>query len=512
MSRNYQLYTTAQVRELDRCAIDVHALPAILLMKRAAGAAFDRLKQQWPQVAVVHILCGSGNNGGDGYAMAALAAQRRLSVTVWAITENISATAALARDYARQEGVSIRPFVEEDWSTQLQQLRAPAVIVDALLGTGARLPLKPAYRAAIAAVNQAKLPVLAVDIPSGVNADTGAVVDIAIAATATVSIIGHKLGNWVGQGRVCAGQCWLEDLSLPAVVYQSLPPRAHVLHWALLRQYLPLRALDAHKGDCGHLLVVGGDHAYGGAVIMAAQMAARTGAGLVSVATQAVHCAAVIARQPELMAAGVASGQALLPLLSRPDVLVVGPGLGQSAWSEQLLYQCVQTDKPLVLDADALNLLAGGQVTLPVDTRCIMTPHPGEAARLLGISIAQVQADRIAAALALQQAFGAVIVLKGAGTIVVDERQQLWVCPLGNPGMASGGMGDVLSGLLGALVAQGLSLGQAAALGVYLHSAAADKAVEHWGQRSLLATDLIPVVATLLQTCESTEAINQRDN
>ena len=240
---------------------------------------------------------------------------------------------------------------------------------------------------------------------------------------------------------------------------------------------------------------------------MAAQMASRTVAGLVSVATAVMNSSTMIARQPELMAVGVASGQALLPLLIKPTVLVVGPGLGQSSWSEQLLYHVlgeISSQKKCVIDADALNLLATAKLSLPVDSitgkaaTWILTPHPGEAARLLDTSIEIIQADRLAAITALQKKYGGTVVLKGAGSLVLTNDGQLFVCNAGNAGMATGGMGDVLSGLIAGLLAQGLTSADAACLGVVLHAMAGDLAVAESGMRGLLATDLIPYVRQLL--------------
>ncbi len=507
------LYTAVDVRELDRYAIEECGIPGTLLMKRAGKAAFDVLLEQWPEPAPIHVFCGGGNNGGDGYIVAALAAQRRLPVTVWQLAGNLTGAAQAAYDYALQEGVDIRAFTLEAWQSMLSGVNESGLIVDALLGTGASGPLREPYSTAIALINESAWPVLSIDIPSGVNADTGTVDSIAVKATTTISFIGQKLGNLIGDGRVCSGQKRVfDDLNVPAETYSdsTVEPAAQVLELSALLAKLPERSIDAHKGDCGHVLVIGGDCSYGGAPLMAGQMAARSGAGLIGVATQPMNTSAIIARQPEIMAIGTASGQELLPHLDKPTVLVIGPGLGQSAWSEQVLYYCMyvylneskHSNKPMVLDADALNLLAQGRIQWPrsVDKpqSWILTPHPGEAARLLDTSIAEVQKDRIAAIKALQHKYGGAVILKGAGSLVLTSDQRLFVCDAGNPGMASGGMGDVLSGLLGSLLGQGLSIDDAACLGVMLHATAADLAVAESGMRGLLATDLVDYVRLLL--------------
>jgi len=497
-NHEYNLYTPEQVREFDRIAIEEHGVPGIVLMKRAGRAAFDLMQAYWPEMAEVHIFCGSGNNGGDGYVVGALAARSGYPVWIWQLAEPKTPSAQQACAYAKQEGANIHGFSGERWRSAQENIHPLAVVVDAILGIGFEGHLSEESRTAIEAINDAALPVLSADIPSGIDANTGACHDVAIKATVTVSFIAQKIGCNIGQGLVHVGRQHLADLEVPNTVFNNTQPAAQILDIGELLHTLAPRAIDAHKGDFGHVLVVGGDNGFGGAVTMSAQMAARSGAGLVGVATQSGHISAIITRQPEIMALGVDSGLALAPLLDKPTVLVVGPGLGQSAWSEQLLLHSLAADKPMVLDADALNLLAKGVFSLPESGHWVMTPHPGEAARLLGQSIEQVQSDRVAAAKALQKQYGGCVVLKGAGTIIVTPSQEVLICDAGNPGMASGGMGDILAGLIGSLLAQKLSLKDAACLGVSLHSHAADIAAEAQGQQGLLASDLVPIVAELL--------------
>lgn len=287
----------------------------------------------------------------------------------------------------------------------------------------------------------------------------------------------------------------------------SHPLTAHPLSYDSLKLLLTPRARDSHKGDFGHVLVVGGDHGMGGAVLMAGSASARGGAGLTSVATRAEHVPALIAQRPELMVRGVESDADLAPLLERATVLVLGPGLGHSTWSRDCLKFALQNavarNLPVILDADALNWLGKEPALFPpgLQGKCLLTPHAGEAARLLGITREAVTRDRVAAVNALQKKFGGAAVLKGAGTLVCfpqGERTQIAFCGHGNPGMASGGMGDVLSGLLGALLAQGFSLADSVRLGVCIHSKAADLAAESDGQRGLLATDLLLHIRRLL--------------
>lgn len=512
-SQSSSLYVAQQVVELDHLVMEHEGVSSIVLMKRAGRNALACLLEQWPQTAALHIFCGTGNNGGDGYVMAALAKQRNIHVTLWSLGEPIQDRAAfVAYEYALREGVECRPFdMAEFIDSQLMQ-DPHTVMVDALLGTGSQGGLRGDMATAVAAINEAKVtqrwPVFAVDIPTGVNADTGAIVDAAVMADATLSFIGQKQGLFTGSGRVHSGQRFFSDLGVDQEWLMLVNPTTHIIKLKTALATLPGRAIDAHKGSCGHLLVVGGDsgaaYGYGGAPIMAAQMALRSGAGLVSVATRPAFVSAALARQPELMVAGVENGQALLPMLNRATGIVIGTGLGQSAWSEQLLYQVLDNaDVPLVIDADALHLLAQSRFSelcrIELSQRqWVLTPHPGEAASLLNCSIADIQADRFAAAQAIQQQYGGAVILKGAGTLVVTTDGKQYVCDAGNPGMASGGMGDVLSGVVGTLLVQGMTANKAAILATVLHSSAADEAVKTTGMRSLLATDLIPAVQKLL--------------
>lgn len=488
------LYSTAQVYALDAAAI-ASGIPGIQLMKRAGRAAFDLLIERFPQPELITVYCGSGKNGGDGYVLAALASQRKIPVQIIQLTsgDKLTGEARAAYEFAVQEQVSIVPFA---------QANAPetGVIVDALLGIGLQGEVRPEFATAIDQINSSDLPVLAIDIPSGLNGDSGASHGALVNADLTITFIGIKRGLLTGRGPAVCGEIVLSDLAIPADIFEQEDVKAEQLHLIDLLESLPPRLADANKGHFGHVLVIGGDHGYGGAVIMAAEAAARSGAGLVSVATRPEHVTALITRCPEIIARGVASGQELEPLFSRATVLVIGPGLGRSPWSEQLLQVAAKSGLPMVVDADALNLIAEGRV-LPdfaPHTNWLFTPHPGEAGRLLGLSNHEVNADRFAAITNLQQKLGGAVILKGAGSLVLGESGLTGVVTAGNPGMATGGMGDVLSGILGALIAQGLSVEDAAQLGAVLHASAADLAVEKIGQHGLLATDIIPYVSQLL--------------
>lgn len=486
-------YRVQDVRELDRQAIELHNIPGLRLMSRAAHAAFDRLNFVWPGIQKLAVYCGTGNNGGDGYLIAALARQRGILTTVYELGngEKIVGDALSAKSHALEVGVDIKAF------DPAQPVDAE-VIVDALLGTGLKRLVTGNYAAAIETINGCGLPVLCLDIPSGLSSDTGRVLGCAIRAAHTVTFIGLKQGLLTGQGPEYCGVIHYSDLAVPSEVFDAVAPSCFRLNLSELQNLLPPRSRDAHKGSNGRVLILGGDKGFGGAVIMASGAATRSGAGLVSVATQESNVSALLSRFPEVMARSVSSGQEINSLAAETDVIVIGPGLGQSSWSEQLMQVACDASKKMVVDADALNLLAEqpGYANIGKQ-RWILTPHPGEAARLLGISTAEVESDRFAAVRALQQRYGGVAILKGAGTLIADT-ENISISEYGNPGMATGGMGDVLSGILAALLAQGLSLVEAAKLGVCVHGSAADRAVLNGGEIGLLATDLLLPIRELL--------------
>ncbi|NHO86236.1 NAD(P)H-hydrate dehydratase [Pseudoteredinibacter isoporae] len=489
------LYTAEQVKALDQAAINELGIPGIKLMKRAGRAAFERLLQHWPETDSLTVYCGGGNNAGDGYVVAALAAQKRIAVDIVQLAdpEKLPADAYTAYQFARQEGVIMAPFQEHG-------AIAGEVVVDGLLGIGASGAPRGDYAAAIRQINEAGKPVLALDIPSGLCADSGHAED-AVKADVTVCFIGLKRGLLTARGPKLCGRLYYHDLAC-AEVCNKLPAGVERIQSAELLARLPAREADAHKGRFGHVLVVGGDYGFAGAALLSAESAARCGAGLVSVATRAEHISAIISRRPELMAHAVVSGQELEPLLEKATVVVIGPGLGRSPWSEQLLQKAADYSAehhiPMVMDADALNMLAEGRVLEGARDNWVLTPHPGEAARLLKSDIPSIENDRFESVAQLQQRYGGAVLLKGAGSLICCNQAAIGLASVGNPGMATAGMGDVLSGVIAALIAQGMSVGDACRLGVCLHGDAGDLAADEFGQRGMLAADLIPYLAELL--------------
>jgi len=475
------LYSAAQSRELDRRALAA-GTPGYTLMQRAGQAAFQYLREHWPEATRIVVLVGRGNNGGDGYVLARLAWAQHLDVRLL----TVGAHELLKGEVAEAASDATKARVpESSWNGVLPDAD---IYVDALFGTGLNRPPTGDFPAAIEALNASGKPVLALDIPSGLVTDTGATPGAVVQATATITFIALKTGLLTGRGPDVTGTLHLDALGLPAVLANGIEPVAMRLSRRQLAGWLPRRARDAHKGHHGHVLVVGGNYGMAGAVALAGEAALRAGAGLVTVATRPEHLTILNARRPELMCRSVMNAADLAPLMAKADVIVLGPGLGQDAWAAALYGAVQDSDKPLVLDADGLNLLAQ-QPDICSDR--ILTPHPGEAGRLLGIRTADVEADRPAAVRALQQRFGGVAILKGAGSLVADPHH-LHLCPYGNPGMSSGGMGDLLAGITGALYAQGLNVADAACAAVTAHALAGDEAARAHGERGLLASDLLP--------------------
>ena len=479
----------AEVREIERLAIGEGGLLGAELMERAGKGSFRALVRHWPGVRRVAVVCGAGNNGGDGFVVARLAREAGFAVRALMVGDpgRLGRDASAMLGAMRAAGVDAEPFAAP-------ALDGVSVVVDALFGTGLTRPVADAAADAIEAMNAAGAPVLAVDVPSGVDADTGSVRGVAVRASLTVTFIAPKRGLFTGAGPDHCGRLEHDALGVPPALADRVPAGASRLDYDRLPDHpcLGPRPRDAHKGDHGHVLVVGGDRGFAGAVRLAAEAAARVGAGLVSVATREVHAAAVSAMRPEVMSRGVEDDASFEALAGRATVVAVGPGLGRGEWGERMFANALgRRAGLLVVDADALNHLAGAGRSAPRRNDWVLTPHPGEAARLLGVSTGEVQADRFAAAAAIRERFGGVCVLKGAGTVVdAGPSRPVGVCVNGNPGMGTGGTGDVLTGVIAGLAAQGAGPADAAEVGVCVHGKAGDLAARA-GERGLLAGDLV---------------------
>jgi len=495
MNLPFQLYRAEQVRALDRTAIEQFNIPGIQLMENAGAATFAALRKRWPEAQRIAVFCGAGNNGGDGYVIARLAHEQGISAVVYLLadTASLKGDARLAYEKLQQASVPVIDFGG--------QLNEPCdVIVDALLGTGLSGEVKGQYRKAIEVINHAKSAsqcgIVAVDIPSGLHADTGSVLGTVVKADLTVTFIGVKQGLLTGQGPEYCGELLFDDLGVEQGIYNEVDSSAVRIAHDDIATLLPPRNRCAHKGTFGHVLIIGGNWGMAGAARMAAEAALRSGAGLVSVATRSEHVSAIVSARPEIMCHGIDNKLQIKSLLDKASCIAIGPGLGQDGWAYDLLSAVLETSTPLVMDADALNLLAREPVSR---SNWVLTPHPGEAGRLLQQSTLKIQQDRFKAIRELHSNYGGVVVLKGCGTLICRDDANVALCDAGNPGMAVAGMGDILTGILAGLIAQTKAvqtsqLYESAKAAVYIHATAADLASIDDGERGLLATDLLPYI------------------
>jgi NAD(P)H-hydrate epimerase len=478
------IHTAEQVRAIDRFAIESLNIRGYTLMTRAGVAALRVLRDRWPKAQQIVVVCGSGNNAGDGYVLARYAQQAGLKVTVIALADpcKLQGDAQTAwQDFIAAGGQAI------DWLDSA--LLQADVIVDAIFGTGLSRPLSAFLSARIQAMNAVDVPILALDIPSGLDANTGHIWGTAVKAACTITFVGLKLGFYLGVAPDYLGQLEFDALDIPPSD-ERIGAAAARLDVEWLKSALPPRSRLSHKGANGHVLVIGGGLGMAGAVRLTGEACLRVGAGLVTVATQPQNVAVVVTERPELIVRSVEHNDEIQPLLNRAAVIAIGPGLGQDVWARGLLDAAIASGKPLVVDADALNLLAAQPLRRD---HWILTPHPGEAGRLLGISTSAVQADRLGSVQALARRYGGIAILKGANSLCVNEMALPAICDRGNSGMATPGMGDVLTGVIAGLLAQLNDAWTAARAGVLVHALAGDMAAARLGarvERGLIATDL----------------------
>ena len=476
------IYSVADVREIDRVAIEDLGTPGYTLMERAAAASVAAAEARFPKARRWQILCGAGNNGGDGYVVARLAAAKGVEVDVLTMVDpdRLQGDAATARQDLIASGANIAP-----WSGDLDP--DADLLVDAILGSGLERVVRGEFAAAVAALNAHPAPVHALDIPTGLHGDTGQVLGTAVVAELTTTFVGLKSGLFLGAGPDHCGELTFSDLDTGDDSRESVSPVLRRIDSNAIADAMPRRQRTAHKGHFGHVLVVGGGPGMPGAARLAAEAALRTGAGRVSLATHPDHASVIAASRPEIMAHAIDGPGTLESLLERADVLTLGPCLGRSDWALELKSVAERSDIPSVWDADGLNLLADRPDSCE---RRIITPHPGEAATLLATDSMSIQGDRLAAVKALAAKYGGVAVLKGAGTLIADAETVPSICTSGNPGMAAAGMGDVLTGVIAGLLAQGADLSLAARAGVEVHARAGDLAAAD-GERGMLASDLL---------------------
>jgi NAD(P)H-hydrate epimerase len=500
-----KIATAQQIKNIDRRAIREFGIPGPVLMENAASAIASEMERflDGLEGVKVGILCGKGNNGGDGLALARRLRVRGIPVRVALLAPfaSLAGEAKLNLSILRKTDVEILPNATPraiaeiiDWSD---------VLVDALLGVGISSLIKGTYAVAVELMNMAGRPVVAVDIPTGINADTGEVMGSAVRADLTVTMVLPKRGLVLDPGASFAGQVKVADIGIPPEVIEKEAIRVTMLGRGLAWGLMSERDRDAHKGDFGHLLVIAGSQGKTGAAVMAARGALRTGCGLASVATpislvpiiqqQLVEAMCVPAGESIDATLGIGSEEELLKASGKMQACVIGPGLSTHYETVQVVKNIVQRiNVPVVIDADALNALAGSaEILAKIKAPVVVTPHPGEMARLLGITVYDVQSDRIGSAQGLAEEYDITVVLKGAGTVIATPDGDVFINATGNPGMATGGTGDVLTGMIGSLLAQGYGPTQAACLAVYLHGLAGDLAAAEKGEAGMIAGDLI---------------------
>jgi NAD(P)H-hydrate epimerase len=503
------LYSAAQCQALDQIAINDFAIPSYDLMNRAANSALDFLRVRWPQANNVVILCGGGNNGGDGLVLARLLKNIGIGVEVFLIVDVKQLKGDALRAYEDAVDVGVKIKSTSDLSVLELSMALSTLVVDAMLGTGTKGELRENILRLVKLLNESDKPVFALDAPTGICSDTGKVLGEAVKAQATLTFIANKQGLLTGAAPDYVGDLHVDRLGLTQEIFEKISSKVKSFSFLDYQKLIIPRSKTNHKGSFGRVLLIGGDQSMGGAIAIAGMAALRVGAGLVHVACHADNAAMVTGIQPELMCSGITKASELDTLIKNASVIALGPGLGQSAWSQMIFAKVIEEKKLKVLDADALNLLAHNH---HYSANWVLTPHPGEAGRLLASTAKEVAStakevneNRFAASAALQEKYGGVSVLKGAGSIV-QSINDCGICLDGNPGMASGGMGDALTGILVGLLAQfenklsttEISIAEVVRLAVSLHSHAADCIANIQGERGMLASDLISQLPKLV--------------
>ena len=514
------LVTTDEMQRMDQSTIASFGIPGRLLMENAGRGAtaffLEALYRHHP--GAVAIAAGRGNNGGDGLVMARYLHQQGIRVTVFllATSDRVAGDAAANLELLKRMGVAVVELADDSaLEEQRVRMRHSSIWIDAILGTGLSSQVRGHYRRAIHTINQHHRPVLAVDIPSGLNADTGQVCGACIQAAATATFGFAKVGHLCHPGRSLTGQLQIVEIGIPAQVAAAIGCRQHLITPGALKGGLPQRPAATHKGASGHLLILAGSAGKTGAAAMTAATAMRAGAGLVTLAIPKTLQSTLASLVIETMTAGLpetadgcvdeSAWETVMALLANKRCLALGPGMGTAEPTGRLIQRLIEASPiPLVIDADGLNLIAANPSVLSkAKAPVVLTPHPGEMARLSGQSTAAVQHDRIGHARSFAEKHQVYLVLKGAGTIIAQPDGTVFVNPTGNPGMASGGMGDVLTGLIAGLITQGMPPAVAARTGVYLHGSAADRLA---GQRSpigYLATEVMNAIPEAMHALAS---------
>jgi hydroxyethylthiazole kinase-like uncharacterized protein yjeF len=505
------LVTAAEMRDMDRLAIESHGIPGLVLMESAGKGAARVLLAQFADhlKAGVGIICGKGNNGGDGFVMARYLADHRIRVTVYLLAKTSMVKGDAAANLNRLAPLDI-PVIEvpdeNAFSKAISSLDQHGLLVDAILGTGLSADVKGFFKTVIDYMNQRPTPIFAVDVPSGLNSDTGQPCGACIRAQATATFALPKIGHFSYPGAEYTGKLEIIDIGIPEAVVQTVKPKQQLLTAEQIRHRLRPRSADTHKGRTGHLLVVAGSVGKTGAAALAAGSAMRCGAGLVTLSiAESLHSIAETLVL-EVMTApltesrcgvlGDAAVDDIKKLISGKACLAIGPGIGQAPETRRLIQKIItQIEIPVVIDADGLNNLTGQtQLLKSLKAPAVLTPHPGEMARLIDATPAEVQHNRLKCARDFATNFKVHVVLKGAATVIAHPDGKAYINPTGNSGMASGGMGDVLTGVLAGFITQGFRPEEAAHAAVYLHGAAADTLAKTIGPFGYLAGEVMNAI------------------
>jgi len=505
------LVTAAEMQEMDRLTIESHGIPGLELMESAGKGAARMLLAQFADrlKAGVGIICGKGNNGGDGFVIARYLAGQGIRVTVYLLAKTSAIKGDAAVNLKRLAPLSI-PVIEipdEDlFSKTISGLSQHGLLVDAILGTGLSSNVRGFFKSVIDYINRSSTPVFAVDIPSGLNSDTGQPCGTCIRAQATATFALPKIGHFSYPGAEYTGKLEIIDIGIPDAVLEAVRPKQHLLTSVRIRNLLQPRSADTHKGRTGHLLVVAGSVGKTGAAALTAGSAMRAGAGLVTLSiaeslhpiaeTLVLEVMTTPLTESRYGVLGDAAVDDIKKLAAGKTCLAIGPGIGQAAETRSLIQKIItQIELPMVIDADGLNNLMGQtQLLKNLRTPAVLTPHPGEMARLINATAAEVQQNRLKCARDFATNFNVHVVLKGAATVIAHPDGKAYINPTGNSGMASGGMGDVLTGVLAGFITQGLTPEAAAHAAVYLHGAAADTLAKTIGPFGYLAGEVMNAI------------------
>ncbi len=510
-----RLVKAAEMQEMDRLTIQELGIPGIVLMENAGRGASRTFLEHFdpPSYSRVLVLCGSGNNGGDGYVIARYLHEAGLIVEIAALTryEKVMGDALINLTIIRNMGLEIFEVSDsDDWKTFRRKLKTYHFIIDGIFGTGLHSPVKGFYAQVIKDVNASGKSIMAIDIPSGLNADTGQVMGIAVKAHLTVTFGFPKPGQLLFPGADLVGRLVRVDICIPDGVANRVKAQYSVIEPDDFHSLLLMEKRDTHKGDRGHLLILAGSTGKTGAATLTAMGALRAGAGLVTLGipkglnpifeTKLTEAMTVPLPETNKGCISIEAEKDIEQLMKGKTALAIGPGLSTHPETSTLVRSIImRSNLPMVIDADGLNALVGELNTLSNrKDRIILTPHPGEMGRLMGMKNADVQSDRIGTALTFVREHGCYLVLKGARTLIADPNGELYINPTGNPALSSGGSGDVLTGVIAGFLARRWSMAKAAIAGVYIHGMAADVLAEDMGYAGILAGELLDVIPELM--------------